>query len=379
MPDRLPEERRGTEHVRAAESPAVPPFPRAGRILVVDLLGGLGDLVMALPMVHALHRRHPDAQLRVLTHAPGDALLLHDPAVTAVVLAERGRERAAVLAELDRWRPHLAVTTTRYDGIADAIEELVPQSVTNLWRSPPPDEPVGSRYLRILAEEDVIHARDVDLLPSIVLTGAERAEGEEVLGSDEQQPVVLVPSSGMAVKEWPHWRELATALAGRAFVVGEPPVLDAWRGGPARLLPPMSLRGLAALFAAVGRRGGVVVGPDTGPMRMAAAVGARTVGIFGPTLAARYGLGAPNVDLQGLPGCPHRRPTAITEQVCWWEARCPLSALGPACMADVAPGRVLDLLPVREIVIPAQAGRPGPATGSGASTRSRPAPAGRPA
>jgi ADP-heptose:LPS heptosyltransferase len=354
------------------------PDRAVSRILVVDLLGGLGDLVMALPVVHALHRRHPDAELHVLTHAPGDALMLHDPAVTAVVLAERGRERAAVLAELDRRRPDLAVTTTRYDGIADAIEELVPRSVTDLWRGPPPDEPVASRYLRILAEEDVIHARDVDLLPSIVLTGAERAEGEEVLGSDEQQPVVLVPSSGMAVKEWPHWRELATALAGRAFVVGEPPVLDAWRGGPARLLPPMPLRGLAALFAAVGRRGGVVVGPDTGPMRMAAAVGARTVGIFGPTLASRYGLGAPGVDLQGLPGCTHRRPTAITEQVCWWEARCPLSALGPACMADVAPGRVLDLLPARQPVIPAQASRSGPAMGPAASTRTRTAPAGRP-
>jgi ADP-heptose:LPS heptosyltransferase len=285
------------------------------------------------------------ADLHVLTHAPGDVLLHHDPAVTEVVRAERGRERAAVLAELDRWRPDLVVTTTRYDGIAEAIEDLAPRSVTNLWRSPPPDEPVTARYLRILADEDVIDRRDVDLVPRIVLTDAERAEGERVLAAEER-PVVLVPSAGMAVKEWPRWRELATALAGRAFVVGEPQVLDAWRGGPARLLAPLPLRGLAAVFAAVGRRDGVVVGPDTGPLRMAAAVGARTVGIFGPTLATRYGLGPPGVDLQGLPGCPHRRPTAITDQVCWWEARCPLSATGPACMADVEPGRVLELLPV---------------------------------
>ena len=68
-------------------------------------------------------------------------------------------------------------------------------------------------------------------------------------------------------------------------------------------------------------------------MRMAAAVGARTVGIFGPTLAARYRLGPRSDDRQGLPGCPQRRPTAITEQLCWWDARCPLSAAGPACMA----------------------------------------------
>jgi ADP-heptose:LPS heptosyltransferase len=320
------------------------------RVLVVDLLGGLGDLVMALPVVHALHRRHSGAGLHVLTHAPGDVLLHHDPAVAAVVRAERGRERAAVLAELDRWRPDLVVTTTRYDGIGEAIEELAPRSVTNLWRSPPPDEPVTARYLRILASEDVIDPCDVDLAPRIVLTDAERVEGERVLGAEER-PVVLVPSAGMAVKEWPHWRELATALAGSALVVGEPRVLDAWRGGPARLLPPLPLRGLAGMFAAVAGRGGVVVGPDTGPMRVAAAVGARTVGIFGPTSAARYGLGPLGIALQGLPGCPHRRPTAITEQVCWWEARCPLSAAGPACMADVEPGRVLDALPTRQLAL----------------------------
>ena len=84
-----------------------------------------------------------------------------------------------------------------------------------------------------------------------------------------------------------------------------------------------------------------MVGPDTGPLRVAAAVGARTVGLFGPTAAARYGLPPPAMDLQGLPACPHRRPTAITEQVCWWEARCPLSAAGPACMADLTPAAVL--------------------------------------
>lgn len=103
-------------------------------------------------------------------------------------------------------------------------------------------------------------------------------------------------------------------------------------------------RGPAAVFAAVGRRGGVVVGPDTGPVRVAAAVGARTVGLFGPTSTARYGLDRPALDLQGLPGCAHRRPTAITEQVCWWDARCPLSDAGPACMADIEPAAVLAAL-----------------------------------
>jgi ADP-heptose:LPS heptosyltransferase len=106
-------------------------------------------------------------------------------------------------------------------------------------------------------------------------------------------------------------------------------------------LPPTDLRGLAARFAALGERGGVVVGGDTGPVRVAAAVGAPTVALFGPTLAARYGL-EEGRNLQGFPGCPHRRPTAITEQVCWWDAGCPLSDSGPACLEDLPVAEVAD-------------------------------------
>jgi ADP-heptose:LPS heptosyltransferase len=315
-------------------------------ILVIDLLGGLGDLVMVLPVVHALARRNPGARLRVLTHSPGDTLLRTDPAVTEVLCAQRGGEHAAVAAELDRRRPDLVVSTTRYDGIAGEIESRGVRCVTNLWRNPPSDQPVTERYLGILAEEGLIDD-GAGVRPVIHLTGAERERGQRILAAHAPSgtPVVLVPGAGMAVKWWPHWPELAEALADRGepvLVVGEEAPRQNWAGTLA--LPPTDLRGLAALFAAVGRRGGTVIGGDTGPMRVAAAAGARTVGLFGPTVADRYGLPGPGPDLQGLPDCPHRRPTAITEQVCWWEAACPLSSAGPACMAAITTGAVLDAL-----------------------------------
>lgn len=136
----------------------------------------------------------------------------------------------------------------------------------------------------------------------------------------------------MAVKRWParRWAELTASLPG--------PVLSIGAVDGAGQLPPTDLRGLAAQFAAVAEAGGVVVGPDTGPVRLAAAVGARTVALFGPTAAARYGL-EEGTNLQGLPECPHRMPTAITEQVCWWEAACPL-APEPACLLDLTVDRV---------------------------------------
>ncbi|GAA4849066.1 hypothetical protein GCM10023201_46450 [Actinomycetospora corticicola] len=299
------------------------------RTLVVDLLGGLGDLIMVLPAIHALRDADPDGELVVLTHAPGAVLLDRDPAVTAVRTAEKHAERPAVGTGLAELAPDLVVTTTRFDGIGDLIDADAAargtRAVTNLWRSPPADELVGERYQRILAAEGVISGPPRP--PRIVLGD------DEQVAEPEPGTVVLVPDAGMAVKRWPWWRDLVASLGDRPVVAVTPVAgVPTWE--------PTDLRGLAARFAAVGRAGGVVVGGDTGPVRMAAAVGAPTVALFGPTLASRYGL-EEGRNLQGHPDCPVRRPTAITEQECWWEAACPFSTTGPACLealpaADVA-------------------------------------------
>ena len=325
-------------------------------ILVIDLLGGLGDLVMVLPVLRALARAHPGAELRLLTHAPGDVLVSADPAVTEVRRAQRGREPEAVRAELDRRHPDLVVSTTRYGDIPAEIEARGMRAVTDLWRCPPPDVPVTTRYLQILRSEGLIDGGLIDEVdaaaarPAIRLTPEERQAGRRELAAlvPAGSPAVLVPGAGMAVKRWPHWPRLIAALLARGIptlVVPEPGADADPPAGPVPAgtvaLPPTDLRGLAAQFAAVAGRGGCVIGGDTGPLRVAAAVGARTVGLFGPTAAARYGLPTPARDLQGLPGCGHRRPTAITEQVCWWEAHCPLAGSGPACMADIDVDRVL--------------------------------------
>ncbi len=161
------------------------------------------------------------------------------------------------------------------------------------------------------------------LPPRVALDDDEVAAGHALL--DERRPVLLLPDAGMPVKRWSGWRELVRRLGDLDVVtVPGPDPAPAVRTG-ARLLPRQALRGLAGLAAAVGERGGVVVGGDTGPVRLAAASGARTVGLFGPTLAARYGQRPEqgHVALQGLPGCQVRRPTAITEQECWWSGLLP--------------------------------------------------------
>ena len=328
------------------------------RILVVELLGGFGDVLLVLPAVHALTRSHPGAAVTVLTFTPGDVLLAHDPLVARVVATgdhADGAPRRAVEAELDRaaaeGEPYdLVVTTTTYDGIADLCAARAPRAVTNLWRHPPADERIDRRFLRLLVEDGLVDAAYADEPLAVALTGDERAAAADRLNfcapddltgvqGHTSFPVVLVPGSGMRVKEWPakRWVELAARCAAEGH-----PVLTAGAAGSVpvpgtTLLPPGDLRALAANLAVVGEHGGVVVGGDTGPVRLATAVGARAVALFGPTVAGRYGLDSrAGTSLQGLPGCEVRRPLAITEQECWWSARCPLTGGDPACLADLS-------------------------------------------
>jgi ADP-heptose:LPS heptosyltransferase len=305
-------------------------------VLFVELLGGFGDLLLALPAVHALALSHPGARVHVATFDPGGVLLERDPLVASCRTTDDHTEGAprAFVAGLLAERPYdLAVTTTTYDGIGDLLRGSVPVVADRLWRSPPPDELVDERFLRLLAADGLVRPDLVDLPLRLAVGEDEVAAGRAQLGS--APPVLLLPDAGMQVKTWAHWPELVQALPGCDVVAL--PGLDpaAARQSGARLLTATGLRGVAGLAAAVAERGGVVVGADTGPVRLAAAAGARTVGLYGPTLASRYGTRT-GTDLQGLPGCPVRRPTAITEQECWWSARCPLTGDRPACMDDLA-------------------------------------------
>lgn len=321
---------------------------RFGRILVVDLLGGLGDLLLALPAIHALAAGHPGAKLGVLTHAPADELLRTDPAIGRIDVCAPGREAAAVADVLAMFQPDLVVSTTRHSGIPALLDRSGARVVGDLWRHPPADARVGDRYLAILRRERLI-PEDGPADGAVSLTDGELSAGRAVVGPGGPV-VVLVPEAGMAVKQWPaeRWSLLSAELAALGIEVltcAREPV----GATGARTLPSASLRGIAGYFAAAAERGGVAVGADTGPLRLASAAGCATVGLFGPTTAQRYGLGG-GINLQGLPDCPHRTPLAISEAPCWWTGDCPLRPAGPACLADLSVAAVrcaaLDLLPL---------------------------------
>jgi ADP-heptose:LPS heptosyltransferase len=79
------------------------------------------------------------------------------------------------------------------------------------------------------------------------------------------------------------WREVATRT--NALIAWGPNerALAEQIGG--RLAPPTNLRELASLL----RSAKLVIGGDTGPLHLAAALGTKVVGLYGPTSCRRNG------------------------------------------------------------------------------------------
>ena len=99
--------------------------------------------------------------------------------------------------------------------------------------------------------------------------------------------VVLLPGAGRPEKLWPSDRfaALAKKLGDRALVVWGPGEEDLARATGAPMAPPTNLRELATIL----KNASAVVGADTGPLHLAAALGTRVVGLFGPTNPHRNG------------------------------------------------------------------------------------------
>ena len=307
----------------------------------MELLGGLGDVLISLDAIQALARSYPGARLTVLTFPPGGTLLEGDDLIHEVVYARPGRAREAVEEQLARGGWDLVVSDTSYDGIDALIRgSEVPRMVTNLWRSPPPDERVGERFLKLLLSDGLIPPSSVTP-PLLRLPPGERASAAAMLAGLARPLVFLLPDAGMEVKRWPEgfWGALGRALsdhldAGIVVPVGSD---EGQAGRVAKLcggtvLPRGTLGGLAASLS----HADLAVGADTGPARIAAALGVPTVTLFGPSWHGRYGQPPPHVNLQGHPACPQRDVSDFTQQPCWYAGVCTLEERPwRTCLEDV--------------------------------------------
>jgi ADP-heptose:LPS heptosyltransferase len=202
--------------------------------------------------------------------------------------------------------------------------------------------------LNILLEEGLIRSEAIS--PTrLHLTPEERSVAAQELTGLRRPLVFLLPDAGMEVKRWPEecWGSLGQALrerhgadivvpvgsdpdqAERVFrLVGERACV--WQRG--------ALRELAAALSFAD----IAVGADTGPARIAAALGVPTVTLFGPSWHGRYGQAPPHPNLQGYPDCPQRNVSDFTQQPCWYAEECTLKKRPwRTCLEDVSAEDVL--------------------------------------
>jgi len=99
--------------------------------------------------------------------------------------------------------------------------------------------------------------------------------------------VVLLPGAGKAGKQWPveRFAELAKRIGNDALVVWGPGEEEPARAIGAEIAPPTNFRELAFVL----RHARLVIGADTGPLHLGAALGTPLIGLYGPTDPARNG------------------------------------------------------------------------------------------
>jgi heptosyltransferase-1 len=268
------------------------------RILVVRL-GAMGDIIHTLPAVASLKHSYPGSRLTWAVEPRWAPLLEGNPFVDRVALVQR--DTPAALAQT--WRD---LRAERYAFVVD-FQGLIKSAVTaSLVRA---DRIFGfhqsqarEKWAALFYSNKVVthsqHVVDRNLeLAAAAGAGSTVCKFPLPAGVQEHPlpdgPFVLAcPLAGWRAKQWPieYYGELATRLRrelGATLVVDGPPAaLDGIAGCLDDAWPHAS--GLPGLLYAT-RQASAVVGVDSGPLHIAAALGKPGVAIFGPTDPARNG------------------------------------------------------------------------------------------
>ncbi|MDP8931869.1 MAG: glycosyltransferase family 9 protein [Actinomycetota bacterium] len=268
---------------------------------------GIGDFVFALPALHALRAAYPAAEM-VLLGAPwyveflaGRPVPVHRvvPVQTSAVtgpddlasgsldafFAEQAAERYDLAVQLQgggRYSNPFLLRLGARHTVGARTRDAAP---LERWI---PYFHYQNEVMRCLEVAGLVGAPPVQLEPSLAPTAADLEESRQIVPEGPDPVVALHPGASDTRRRWPPERfasvaDALVAAGARVVVTGTEPeretvrqVLATTREEASDACGRLSVSGLLGLLS----RCRLVVSNDTGPLHLAEAVGAATVGLF---------------------------------------------------------------------------------------------------
>jgi len=262
------------------------------RILVVRL-GAMGDVVAALPAVASLKHSIPHSKITWVIDPKWRVLLEGNPYIDSVIQLDR-RNLAGLKdawRELRRGQFDLAVDFQGLIKSAIVATMARPERIVGFNAACARESPASWFYsTKVAIRSHHAVERNLDLAAAAGATNILRTfplppgqpEGQLPVGDF----VLASPLAGWGAKQWPldYYSALAERLrreCGLPLVVNAPRLIRI-QGAESHM------SGIAGLIHAT-RRATAIIGLDSGPLHLAAALGKPGVAIYGPTDPARNG------------------------------------------------------------------------------------------
>lgn len=309
-----------------------------GKILILKF-SSLGDVIQALPVASGLRRRWPASEIHWMAFAPYRDLLGNHPSIDRFLEFPRRRKTPGGLLR-DLVRSLASVRAEQYDLLLD-LQGLLRSGLLCVlsgakrrigpWngregsillykeRVMPPPPPAQERYLAFLRYLGV---------PDGPVDYGLKAGPLGTPGLKKGSYVVLHPYARWRTKLWPwrHYGELVRTLPRLGFVLmGMGPWFPLEEENVIDLRGSLSMKEMIALLG----NAAAVIGPDSGPAHLAAALGVPTLILFGPTDWRESAAVGENV----------RILSAGANCAPCWRTRC-TQARPVACLSDIHPAQV---------------------------------------
>lgn len=322
-------------------------FQDPKRILIVRF-SAIEDLVNGIPFLVALRTRFPHAEIAWLTEEKASVLLNGHAALDRLILVKKNWAKSWADISLLRKRLQLFapdVTVDLHGGFKSSVAAWFSGSKHRIGFGGK-DGREGSRWLnncRMTPTEDHVVDRNMQLLEPFGVFGSsvdfdlpecemDRRNAQHILNREGLHGNFAILNVGA---DWKSklWREERYAEVARYLLEQwNLPSLVIWSGpeeqslaetvvdkadGAAYLAPQTTFCELTSL----NRMATLFIGSDTGPLHVAAAVGTRCIGLYGPTSARRhgpYGIQNRSIQIRSLEGSntsPHRAPRTLMDAI----------------------------------------------------------------